>query len=520
MHAHLAVPPNRTSYFSIGKPFSGFQFIDDYYAGNPAARRLFSLARSFGSRTLVVEEIDPAGVIEEENVQILSLYPGFTPGALRRISFWRTDFKTSRGLESQESKQLVGYAILKRDIHPKSLQFSDGWHVFEAVFRKYEHDHNCVPLQGKYNVAICGNDHEIEGVLYCQQNSMNKVCAHVAIRSLLSRLVPADPISYSHMNAVASWNPAIGLTTPQIRKILTSYGIEYYDIDYDIEEKKNSSVRDDLPYQKLIYSGVESGKGGLLGFSMSGPQAGSSRHIIPFYGHTFNKDTWAPDAEASYFNIGANYGYIPSESWTSSFLGHDDNFGMNFCIPRLYIKPAQVNYAVEILEHRALYGGMVAEALALGYIYSLYKELDSTNPWNKRLAYFASPGVQQVILRAVCVEKSVYINHLAHMEDWHGNKENPLLIPVLEKLRADLLWVVEVSVPQLFSANERKLGEVVLDAQKKRQQLVYDKFDFSSYIIARFPGKYFLLPAVNQHGPAFCSIPSNIQSHVDLLRLQ
>jgi hypothetical protein len=360
-------------------------------------------------------------------------------------------------------------------------------------------------------------------VLYCQQNTLNKVCAHVALRSLLAGRLKAGDISYSKLNEIArsvsgaNYDPANGLGPVQIRAILNHLDVPFRDIDYVESEKSNPNIREELPFQKYLYAGVESGAGALLGFKLSGPKAGDDKHIIPFYGHTFNKDTWAPDADASYFQIGLSVGYIPSESWVSSFIGHDDNFGPNFCVPRNYVKPEQAEYVVELIDEGLRFGGVQAEALSLTFLYSLYPYLSSynNNSWITRLARDSSPAIQRVVLRALAVRRDEYVNHLSSIQDWDGNSENPAITALLTRQLPEKVWIVEISLPQLFPANERKLGEVVLNP--------FVPFDpkqpinYSHFLFARVPELYFFVKEVVSGKPKFMTIPSQIASHTKLL---
>jgi len=524
MDCHRRVSCNREPVIlDIAQPFSSFDFIDNNLGGIPSARRLFSLARSFDAQTFVIEDIPSVGLIEDENNEISNLYSDYKSGALKRFSFWRKPFKTVRGLESANKSDFIGYAILKQDLVP-SMPGRNEWHIFEAVFPKYNHHHNCVPQKALYCVTVCSKRCYVEGVMYCQQNELNKACAQVALRSLLSRLLPDGDISYRALNEIAakvrpSFNPADGLSPQQMRAILDECGISYDDIDYEEEEKNNVTIRSDIPFGKYIYGGIESGCGGLLGFSMSGPKADESKHIIPFFGHTFNKDTWVPEANIAYFDIGGGVGYVPSENWTSSFIGHDDNFGPNFCVPRLYVKPDQVQYVVELRHPNVKYGGVIAEAQALLFLYSVTPYLDDKNVWAKRLALYSSQNVQRVILRAVCIRRNIYIEHLKNMKDWQGHHENKAIADALAGFLPDMLWVIEVSLPHLFPANERKVGEIVLNAEKSRNDKKdpASEIDYGLFLLARLPGEYVLLKSINQYGPSFSVIPSDIESHVDLL---
>ena len=406
----------------------------------------------------------------------------------------------------------------------------DGWHIFEAVFRKYPHQHNCVPQPQKYFLTVGAKTFDIEGVLYCQQNTLNKACAQVAIRSLLSRLLPETDVSYRRINQIASsvdpsHIPNQGLDVQQIRKIFDVYGIKYSDVDYSIkatatpeEKEKKNQQQIDLPYQKYAYSGLESGGGALVGFRCTNSRREEARHIIPIYGHTFNKDTWAPDANFAYFRIGTKAGYIPSEIWTSSFVGHDDNLGPNYCIPRLYIQKEKVDYVLEVFRPGIAYSGVEAEAVALNILYSLIADLDSSkNSWILRLKQWCS--CQRLVFRALALSKNEYMSHLRSLSDWEGNNESTEICSVLESELPDYVWAVEISTPQLFPANKRKLGEILFDGTGNITKLD-GSLNSDLFIFARLPGVYMLGGNVDEHGrPEFIQVSSFLESHTDLVRL-
>jgi len=494
-------------------PFSLFDFVEDRFGGVDSIRRLFSLARSASTQTLICETIEPQGIVAEENEDILEVLPDYQNPDLIRISFWKKEI-TAPDTKSLCDNDLAGYALFKHDVsRAKNI---DKWHVFEAVFQKYPHDHNCVPRSQWYGVRVGERSFSILGVLYCQQNGLNKACAQVALRSLLSRILPERDISYQRLNEIATtvhpgFDPGNGLTVQQIRGILSELNVKFQDIDYTTGDKQ---LRQELPYQKFTYAGMEAGAGALVGFRLAGRGLREeARHIIPVYGHTFNKDTWAPDAEVAYFKIGERVGYVPSESWTSSFLAHDDNFGPNFCIPRLYIERDKVDYIVEIFKPGVCYSGVQAEALALDILYSLFPELAVTdNRWIERLTQWIKQ--QRVVFRAQSLSGREYVHHLRQAKDWDGNRENSALCDDLEGEMPTMVWAVEISTPQLFPANERKLGDIVLDATVDGTHLNAAEV----FLLARLPGMYLLGGDITDDTPQFIRVPSLLQSHTDLIR--
>lgn len=535
MVQHRLVPPSSYECVDFRPPFSSFSHIENTYGESFAIRRLFSLARSHArsqeTKTLITERIDPVGIIADENNEIKQYLPDHSMEDLHRLSFWESSFTEPNSTVCSEDK-LIGYAILKHDVVPSKRY--DRWHVFEAVFEKYQHRHNCVPKPYPYTINLVGNQVSVKGLLYAQQNELNKSCAQVALRSLISRIIDND-VPYSKINDFArqtatNFNPAAGLNVQQIRSVLNGFNIPFRDKDYsqhnryllfnrffNFGKKVSDKMRESQPYQAYVYPGVESGMGALVGFRLSG--AGQRKHIIPFYGHTFNKDTWAPDADIAYFKVGKNLGYISSQNWTSSFLGHDDNFGPNYCVPRLYIGSSNVDYVVELLKPRFSIRGAQAEGLSLYLLHSVLNQIDITNnTWLERLASRAYSAIYpQIVLRAIAVDKEDYINHIRQARDWDGNVEKAETIELFNDRLPDSFWVVEISIPHLFPANERKLGDIVIDGQiELNVENIYRHL-----IYVRLPKGYYILtdPPDTDGEINFRYFPSDLTSHVDVMRL-
>ncbi len=492
-------------------PFSNFHFVDSLLPGQDesAVRRLFSLARRVGTgQSLVLEDIEAAGAVADENAELTSLFPGYQCSGLKRLTFWRKPCGSLSDTAQFEDTDLLGYAILKQDTIPGR---PTRWHIFESVFRKYAHEHNCVPGEASFTVSCGSREYQIPGVLYCQQNRLNKSCAQVALRSLLSRIFPEQDISYSNINRAAGTvgtraEPGEGLDTTQIRAVLDSYGIRYDDFDY-IAAARLGNARV-LPYSRVLYSGIENGLGGLLGFELSRSSASGEKHIIPFYGHTFNQDTWVPRASVAYFHVGDQTCYISSQEWTSSFIGHDDNFGSNFCVPRRFLEANQVKYVVALRPRNTEYGAILAEAIAVDCLYAARNTLPQLqNYWVKRLVHHIDQ--QDVVLRTLYVHRDQYVAHLRECRDWGGDPERADILSLFSSHLPENLWMAEVSIPELFPANYRKLGEIMLDACVP----VYPNTPSESLlVVARFPGSYL----INVGSATFAPLDSDLRSHVPL----
>lgn len=499
-----------TEFKDIRPPFSNFQFVDSLLPDNDysAVRRLFSLARKDGlGNALILEDIEPLGAVEDEIAEISALFPGYQCTGLKRLTFWSRLCTSLEEMGQLTDGDLLGYAILKRDSVPLR---PPRWHVFESVFRKYGHKHNCIPGEPFFTLRCGTREYRLNGVMYCQQNGLNKACAQVALRSLLSRILCNQDVNYSEMNTVARKSdpalvPGTGLATGQIRAILEHHGVRYDDFDYI------ATPTDPLPYARLVYAGVENGLGALLGFELSGAGAHEEKHIIPFYGHTFNQDTWVPRASLAYFHVGDNTQYISSVEWMSSFVGHDDNFGGNYCVPRKFLEPDQVKYVVALRPADTEYGAIEAEAFAVNCLYATVNTLPQDNYWIRRLIRHIT--VQDVVLRTLYVTRNQYVEHLEAGRDWFGHAEKP---EILSRFATDLpehLWMVEISIPELFPANYRKLGEILLDARVPLEPSTPHE---SLWVVARFPGSYLINDNPVPGSASFGTLDSNMDSHTPL----
>jgi hypothetical protein len=460
-----------------------------------------------------LEEIPAGGAVADENGEITKLFPDYQMRGLCRLSFWSAKFH-EKGIEHQNAKDCVGFAILKRD--QSAAQLVDEWHVFESVIVQYPHEHNFLPLANEFEVRVGGSKFKLRGVLYCQQNGLNKACAQVALRSVCATYLNEPNLTYRRINTLAILpgepnTPGKGLNTRQILRVLDGLKIPYFDIYYPARPA-HEKWRAQLPYQKIVYSGVESGSGALLAFTMAGPRANDVGHIVPVFGHTFNEDTWAPNAEGDYFRVGHKIRYIPSEAWLSSLIAHDDNFGSNLCIPKDFIKRKRADFAVALRPRDFEYPGFVAEIVASDYFYSLLPQLDNlSDRWMKRLRNYVSD--RKLILRTVPNTRADYLAHLRVMEDWQGKKESSQTVNDIGSMLPEKLWVVEVSIPDLFSTNKRKLGELLLDATRPYT----GKGDYKFFVLARLPGVYAFFERLDgRKHPRFIPVKSQIQTHTPL----
>jgi hypothetical protein len=455
-------PGRNARWHEASGAFSNFEFLDRDFGSHPILRRIFSLARKLrfgGFFQETIHEPDCA-LLAEENHALAAFRPGFRTAEVTRFTFF-TGTKKAPG-------NLLGYAVFKLDC------FSDGssrGHVFEAVFPppRGPRENNFVHCGRRYEVCTAIGLRPVQGVLYAQQNDATFVCAHVALRTVLASLLPSGDASYAEINrhaglAHASTDTTVGhgrgLSPAQLEAVLQGHGLA---TRRDVHEPGAGELPEGLEFQRLLYDFIESGRPAILGFELSpDPVNGQSgRHAIPVFGHTFNEDLWVPEAERAYF--AHNRGYFPSESWLSSYLAHDDNFGPYLCLPRHYLGRAQFRVLVGSHPADITLPAAEAEALAFDLTNALADNLPpGGSPWFERFRAFARAGL--LVLRAHTITAEAYRAHLHALRDREGHS---LDATALAHLGSDLPargWLVELSAPELFPATRAKFGEVFLDA--------------------------------------------------------
>jgi hypothetical protein len=436
-----------------------------------------------------------------------------------RLSFYTKKFSTKRGLASA-GNDFLGYAIIRQIIRPKKT-----W-IFESVLKPSREINNFIRGGQEWICAVGGFRFRIKGYLYAQQNSITNVCAHVALRTVIRRFRQND-MTYREMNNLIGIDHMTrkvgagfgGLTTQQMIKILEVSGARCVPQDYRVPKKKRSL------FQKFLYGSVESGFPAIVIFQMADEP--NLHHAIPVFGHTFNEDTWVARAEVDYFKVGRSIRHIPSESWVSMYIAHDDNWGSNFCVPRNYLHTQQycahsprqnngcimdtgsIQYVIGTFPKEVMVNALQAEAIGADYLMTILKskELPLYHPaWGQRLhSYFRK---KQIVLRPILIKKKQYADHLHKIRDWNGKK----LGFKLQIQNDEWIWIVELSVPELFSANRRKVGEVVLRAEHKPLH----RRDFKNFLIARIPGYFAIYVSGGARDPLYEFTPCNLKSHVEL----
>jgi len=96
---------NHLDTLCLDRPFSNFAFVEKFTGGNTALRRIFSQTRRSNCHTLIIEDIEGADDIVQEN-EDLAAHPGIGP--IRTT----TENSTERLFDSFVMTRLPGYFAL------------------------------------------------------------------------------------------------------------------------------------------------------------------------------------------------------------------------------------------------------------------------------------------------------------------------------------------------------------------------------------------------------------------------
>lgn len=471
-----------------------FDLIEKEWAGENRApiHRICSLMRKMGCASLLREELEANSEILEEIAAVETRVGGgqkVTAKAVR-ITFFRS-MPTSAVAAELTNEEILGYAVILR------LSISgapDYTYLYEAVVRApsifvdgkwrcisnyYVHCTKLFETQiGSKQVA---RSFKFPGTFFCQQNGATHVCAHAALRIALNNWPThsGPKVTSKAINVALDYDhtpgkriPDGGLTAPEIKKVVEKWGF-----GVSVAEFISSP---EIEYDQFVYPLIESGCPAVLG--IVGPKMA---HVVAVIGHTLNTDRWA-EARHTYGTFPSSP-FIGTTAWVDHFIVSDDNFGMYVTLPTDSIRNLLVPkhnpnlhaaLAVGLVPGACRISGYAAEQEAARLVNSLLDRIKvgPANHWILHLQKSANgQKLTPIVCRTLMASKTDYANHIKAVRDEHGSLLSDAEKKVLDDNLPDRFWVTEISTTNLYSANKRKLGDVVTlvnptDAQMKNQE--------------------------------------------------
>jgi len=467
------IEANEISFFDLAEAF-----------GRPKPlRRCLSLMRQQGVAAVVVEElpVNEATELDQEYFRSRGLVLDRTR---HKLSFSRTSVDDLKaGIVVADD--YLGNCVIHIDearflaAGPEGAVFHSANYLPEALLPVPASDDRLLTCGAQFSCEFLGHELSVDAALFSQQPGHIGCCAHASLLMVAAQLHPEAELCHVEINKRVGieFLPELasrrGLNTIEIADVLRSLGLKTTIFSYAGPEEEDVALREQyeqlmelLPPQQVLYYAVESGFPALLGF-----QAGNEGHVIPILGHVFNGDTWLAEAERDYFDLAeSNDGeyaegrtrYLRSSAWTSHFIAMDDNYGPYYDLPSFAWQNGW-SFVIVVTPEDCPFDAPVAEAIAALDLFETYypamAEIVGTPPsaWGRRLVEHLED--KRVVFRTIRASRDEYIDQLGASVTVEGvpawSEARGLLTELPEQL-----WLVEVSIPELYTTNRMKLADV------------------------------------------------------------
>jgi hypothetical protein len=303
-------------------------------------------------------------------------------------------------------------------------------------------------------------------------------------------------------SSVRPFDPYDGFRIADMKAVLEEYAASSLVLD--------TQVTPEIPAYEFAYLLVESGIPTLIGFYPCGRDGDNDGekddggndgdddidglHVMPLVGHTMNSDEWLPMARAFYEEFDEpgldTHPYVASAAWASHLVIQDDELGPYLCLGARDLTEgysrthesqggkgrSRIRYVIGIVAKAEKYTihPYFAQHLAATVFWKKWQQLldNVAEPWQTRLRHnpFAA---KNLVLRTQKVDRDDYIQHLRDQRD-HALKKSGLGRKESARLRRTLpkrFWMTEFSIPELFSVNRSKLGEILTKFAPSMQEL-------------------------------------------------
>lgn len=482
-------------YFSLVEPFWKSVASD-----SSPLHRLTTLARKQGARALVIEDASSIASVTQEIATLDARMGGGGTAEAMLLSFLN-QVPDEDDIGTVSDTCLIGQCTLinYRPRHEAEFQTS---FVYEAFFATPSLENgepllnNYINCEASFEVTVHGRAFRIKGLYYAQQNGITSVCAHACIRMAVRTLHPDKPSpSTEEINClVGDPPPADGMLEEQISSALehlAARGVAVIDC---------ASIHPP-EYVSVLAAAADSGDIALLVFetgstrcepgkaedSARGSTVGDedpcdadadtdanadadvdasepTNHVVVVYGYTRNTDEWHPQAIPEYTG-GPLAKHSPSSAWVDHFIIHDDNFGPYLALSSRALEADPTLRAEKIIIVRRLLTDIeahvaeAATAIIMAQAKQIFADDAHDNQWLNYLLRYHKP----LVTRPVLLTRDEYCDHLAATSGHDGSQVNGSIRAARDAL-PEVMWMIEFTLPDLFTGNHTKLGEVLLEA--------------------------------------------------------
>ena len=78
-----------------------------------------------------------------------------------------------------------------------------------------------------------------------------------------------------------------------------------------------------------------------------------------------------------------------------NFIAHDDNHGLNYCIPRTQLSDERIDYVCSVHAPGVMRNPMLVETGVISVLENYITKSDTSNIWNSELSKIMKPGLRR-----------------------------------------------------------------------------------------------------------------------------
>jgi hypothetical protein len=275
-----------------------------------------------------------------------------------------------------------------------------------------------------------------------------------------------------------------GLTATEIESVVVFLG-ERLSVTNFIEDSR-------VEYDKVLYQVMESGYPAILeiqGWDIMRRE--DFAHALAVTGHTLNTDRWEPEAKYGYGNYPIRQ-YIPVSEWVCHYIMSDDNYGMDVALPSAMVRndvipvknpKLHATRVLSILPKAVGLTGHRAERIAIGIASKLIKKtIIKPEPyWLVNLK--RRHEEKSIVCRTTLLTDKQYRSYITESINSKLLRPTDAQWQYFKRLPR-YIWVTEISIPNLYTGNKTKLGDVLVKASATAKEIERN----DCFVLAWFPG--------------------------------
>ena len=341
---------------------------------------------------------------------------------------------------------------------------------------------------------------------FAQQNGITNCCAHAAIKMAIKSYYPLltaevinQRLSINHIDRRGN----DGLTPDEICRAIEELSENG---TYILSSTDLASSSDFL---RVVYLALESRLPVILLFNLPGKGIDVVGHAVTLIGHTFNDHNWSSYGLKGYF-ARDNLTYYPSSLWCDNVVVQDDNWGPYYLVTKRFLTdtadlsymllavekvmestmpvPIRDSWLVKPVSAIIVYpkhmsfvkNGLLVEPWALAILNNYVADIEVDSDVLKGETYYQYFRDYQkegnLILRTFCLTKDEYMRYIDENEPLEDYRD------IIGGYLPDTFWITEVSIPELYWVNKKKVGVIITDPE------LFNHSKENGVIFIRLPG--------------------------------